>query len=212
MTLLQVMLVGAGDGTVPETLYSSWPLAPGGGVHRLHGGRAMATRGARPATLDAALADAGVSRVDFVKMDVDGHECGVLRGAADTLRQGPPVLMELAPYMLDEAGASVEELIEILSAARYALSELESGRPLPLDGRELRALVPVGSSVNVLATRTPPTTGRGTGPDTRAAGHSERGRRPGEPPARPGSTRRPGPEEAASPPGGAAHPRTRATM
>ncbi len=153
MTLIQAMLVGVANGTVPEALFSSWPLTSGHDLHALHGGRAMTTRGARATTLDAALVEAGVGRVDFVKMDVDGHECGVLRGATNTLRQGPHILMELAPYVLDETGTSIEELVEILGAAGYALAELGSGRRIRLDGRAIRALVPSGSSMNVLATR-----------------------------------------------------------
>jgi FkbM family methyltransferase len=156
MTLMQVMLVGRIEEPLPDRLFSSWPLWAGGDVHGLHGGRAMATRGARALTLDAALAEAGVSRVDFVKMDVDGYECRVLRGAAELLRQVPPLLTELAPYVLDETGSSVEELIEILRTAGYALVDVTSGRTLPLDGRAIRGLVPRGSSMNVLATRSEP--------------------------------------------------------
>ena len=153
LTLIQAMLVGAANGSVPEALFSSWPLRSGHDLHALHGGRAMTTHGARATTLDAALDEVGVGCVDFVKMDVDGHECGVLRGATDTLRQGPRILMELAPYVLDETGASIEELVEILGAAGYALTELGSGRRIRLDGKAIRALVPSGSSINVLATR-----------------------------------------------------------
>src|SRR5262249_46500758 len=113
----------------------------------------MTTRGARATTLDAALAEVGVHRVDFVKMDVDGHECGVLRGATDTLRQGPRILMELAPYVLDETGASIEELVEILVAAGDALAAGGGGRRLRLQEEAIGALAPGGSWRTVLATR-----------------------------------------------------------
>src|SRR5262249_59075587 len=106
----------------------------------------MTTRGARATTLDAALAEVGVHRVDFVKMDVDGYECGVLRGATNTLRQGPHILMELAPYVLDETGTSIEELVEILGAAGYTLTELGSCRSIRRDGTPIRAIVPTRSS------------------------------------------------------------------
>ena len=113
----------------------------------------MTTHGARATTLDAVLREAGAAHVNFVKMDVDGHECGVLRGARETLRQQPTILMELAPYVLDETGASIEELVQILAEAGYTLAELGSKRRIPLDGQAIRALVPIGSSMNVLATR-----------------------------------------------------------
>ena len=153
MTLMQAMLVGTANGTVPEALFSSWPLTSGDDLHAWHGGRPMRTHGARAMTLDTALAEAGVDHVDFVKMDVDGYECGVLRGATNTLLQGPHILMELAPYVLDETGSSIEELVEILGAAGYTLTELGSGRSIRLDGKVIRALVPSGCGMNVLATR-----------------------------------------------------------
>src|SRR5262249_2771855 len=156
MTLMQAMLVGSANETVAASVFSSWPLSSGDDVHRLHGGRRMPTTGARAITLDAALAEMRISRADFVKIDVDGHECSVLRGASKTLCQGPPILMELAPYVLDEAGASVEELLEILQSAGYGLTDLTSGRRLQLRGQGIRALVPSGSSINVRAVRTPP--------------------------------------------------------
>ena len=151
MTIVQAMLVGAARETVPERLFSSWPLTPSRDLHTLHGGRSMTTHGARATTLDAALREAGVARVNFVKIDVDGHECSVLLGARETLRQQPTILMELAPYVLDETGASIEELVQILAEAGYTLAELGSKREIPLDGQAIRALVPSGSSMNVLA-------------------------------------------------------------
>jgi len=153
MTLVQAMLVAAATEAVPERLYSSWPLTSGNDLHALHRGRPMTTHGARATTLDAALEEAGVARVNFVKMDVDGYECSVLRGARETLRHQPTILLELAPYALDETGANIEELVRILAGAGYALAELGSERRIPLDGQAIRALVPSGSSMNVLATR-----------------------------------------------------------
>src|SRR5262249_5089627 len=74
-------------------------------------------------------------------------------GRHEHAAQGPHILMELAPYVLDETGTSIEELVEILGAAGDTLTELGSGRSVRLDGKAIRALVPSGCSMNVLATR-----------------------------------------------------------
>jgi DNA-binding protein Fis len=83
---------------------------------------------------------------------VDGHECGALRGAAGVLQRfRPTIVMELAPYALDEAGSSLEELIEILERHGYRLEHEATGRAVTMDPAELRRRIPVGCTINVIA-------------------------------------------------------------
>ena len=52
-------------------------------------------------TLDGYVAEAGLARVDFVKMDVEGFEPAVLAGAAGLIeRFRPPILMEFNTWCL----------------------------------------------------------------------------------------------------------------
>ncbi len=153
VTAVQALLVGAAGGAAGAPLvFSSWPLSGGDQVHLLHGGRAMSTRGAEVTTLDDALRERGVTRVDFIKIDTDGHEPEVLEGAAETLRRSAPtILMELAPYTLDEAGSSVDDLLSTIRACGYRLYDLRSGAPLDMVADELCARIPEGAGVNLLA-------------------------------------------------------------
>ena len=72
----QVMLVATANSAVEQAIYSSWPLqnSVDSELHAQHKGRLMATAGATAETLDGALQRLGVHKVDFVKLDVDGHE------------------------------------------------------------------------------------------------------------------------------------------
>jgi FkbM family methyltransferase len=147
----QIMLL---DGTKPPPpeVYASWPLEGRGDLHETHLGRSVSTAGVRGLTLDAALAELGVQRVDFIKLDVDGFECHVLRGAARTLaRFRPPILMELAPHILHEQGESLEALLGILHGHGYGLTSLSSHMAVPMDAGTLRRMIPPGASLNVLA-------------------------------------------------------------
>ena len=153
---LQILL---GDADLPaavtDPLYSSWPLKNEAGLHRLHQGRLMTTTGARVHTLDTALAAAGLSRLDCIKLDIDGAECGMLRGAHATLaRWHPVIVMELAPYMLKEQGASLGELIGLLKAHGYTLADDATGKPIEMDVPRLEAIIPHGASINVVARAT----------------------------------------------------------
>src|SRR5690606_2608363 len=85
----QMMLTDSAA-AVAETIYSSWPLEGTKELHEKHLGAAESTAGAVPIKLDDFLDSAGVARIDFIKMDVDGFECHVLGGAQETLRKHKP--------------------------------------------------------------------------------------------------------------------------
>lgn len=149
---LQMMLVDKVDGLTPPPLYSSWPLAQEDGLHTEHQGKLMSTDGAKATTLDAALEQLAPERVDCIKLDIDGFECQMLRGAGKTLdRWHPVIVMELAPYVLEEQGSSVEELLAILVGHGYSIFALDGGAQLPTDPQQIRRLIPEGASLNVLA-------------------------------------------------------------
>ena len=85
-----------------------------------------------------------------MKLDVDGHELHVLRGARDMLKRSRPVIvMELAPYTLEERGEDPRNLLDLLDEVGYALFDL-SGRLLAGPRRAL-PVIPPGSSINVIA-------------------------------------------------------------
>jgi FkbM family methyltransferase len=148
----QIMLVEAGARKLEPRLYSSWPLASEEDVHAQHRGRLMSTTGARAMSLDEYLESARVPSVALIKLDVDGYECAVLRGAANTIaRLRPRLVMEIAPYVLREAGHELSDLLEIISSFGYALKNQTTGARLPIDAAGLRALIPEGAGVNVVA-------------------------------------------------------------
>ncbi len=149
----QMMLVESAGDALPKEIMASWPVGPTPGeVHPLARGRHVSTKGAATESLDGYLARHAVTRVDFVKMDVDGYECAVLSGAAKMLRElRPAIVMELAPYLLEGKGESLGRLLAILSAAGYGLVDERHGRVLPMEEKWLQAWVPPGASRNVFA-------------------------------------------------------------
>lgn len=126
---LHLALVEEG-GRVDERYFASWPLtasarreavAAGHRVHPVHQG-APHDSTARGSSLDALVGELALARVDLIKLDVDGHELAVLRGARDTLaRMRPIVVFEFCPYLLDELGESPHVLLSIFDEAHYSL-------------------------------------------------------------------------------------------
>jgi FkbM family methyltransferase len=91
--------------------------------------------------LDDILDAAGVGKVDFVKVDVEGSEPQVLVGAERTLAVHRPVLqLELEPEWLARRGSSPDDVFRLLETAGYsawtfdgvtgALRRMESDEPV----------------------------------------------------------------------------------
>jgi len=66
--------------------------------------------------IDDRLVDVAPGRVAFVKIDVQGWECHVLRGMRATLARNPQAVLaiEIFPAGLQEAGASGAELAQLI--------------------------------------------------------------------------------------------------
>jgi FkbM family methyltransferase len=143
----------ASDGAnVPEAIYSSWPLAKQSGLHAKHLGREMLTEQAQSRSLDSVLNENGDRKVQLVKLDVDGFECDVLAGATAMLREVRPVfVMELAPYVLEERGASLDQLLSYFLPNGYVFYHEQTQKPLPSSARELQRMIAIGAGINAIA-------------------------------------------------------------
>src|SRR5262249_53615129 len=84
-------------------------------------------------TLDAFVAERGIRRLDFMKIDVEGFEERVLRGGERVLRElRPSILLEVQPVTLERAGSSVRRLAELLTSPGYVLRQANRERLVPL--------------------------------------------------------------------------------
>jgi FkbM family methyltransferase len=152
VTAYHCFLAAEDAAPVPNAIYSSWPLVEGTDRHAKHLGQEMETKAARARSLDSVLSEHGNGPVQLVKLDVDGFECEILRGAATLLKVDRPIfVMELAPYVLEERGASLDELLSFFIPNGYRLYDERSERPLPSTAKELQKLIADGESVNVIA-------------------------------------------------------------
>src|SRR6266446_1378241 len=160
LILLQAALTDKSAATIAPgqtgipSFYSRWPLrGETGGRHVRHLGQLETAKGARLLPLDRLFEELSASgriheRLTFVKLDVDGHELEVLRGAEATFaRYKPAILLEIAPHVQDEVPRRFEELLETFQAFGYRL-ESGPGKPVPMSAPHLRELITDGASID----------------------------------------------------------------
>lgn len=99
------------------------------GNHALQAGRSASGM----EVVDVARLDelVGERKIDFIKIDVQGWETSVLRGAETVLggSSALSVLVELWPQGLQRNGSSASEVLELLESFSFRLLDPDDGRP-----------------------------------------------------------------------------------
>ena len=153
VTVCQAMLVSNENILVEKELFSSWPLVGDNKLHEKHKGQLMVTTGARAATLDNIVKEYNITRIDFIKLDVDGFEYSVLSGGEKTLKKfKPTILMELAPYLFKNQKNEFIQMIELYKKLGYFFYDANNRKTLPVEAEKLFDLIPDGVSRNIIAT------------------------------------------------------------
>lgn len=91
-------------------------------------------------TLDELAQRVGLSRLDLLKVDIEGGELPCLQGGIETLRRFLPVIaVEVQEHSSLAAGYQSREILELLSPLGYRFHRLESmGRLVRIDVEDLR--------------------------------------------------------------------------
>jgi FkbM family methyltransferase len=108
------------------TLYDSTSEGNSGGSSLSLANADAAGRGTLPSysvrgrPIDDVVRELALSRVDVIKVDVEGAEYLVLRGARETLRRfHPKLVMEVVPAQLASLNATVEDLVSLMKELGY---------------------------------------------------------------------------------------------
>lgn len=154
---VQSFLTAEGSELPREGVYSSWRVdgTQADAKHPSHGGSRMSTSGAIVSSLDAlstsdtALA-ALLKRTKLVKLDVDGHELDVLKGARAFLATTrAAILMEMAPYVQQEKPGGLQRLIDEIVSNGYVLEQAANGIPIAPAAEEMMRIIPHGAAIDV---------------------------------------------------------------
>jgi len=106
--------------SIPKKIYASWNLNNKKNVHKKHYGSYKTTSNSKSLKLDDYIIKNKISKIDFIKLDVDGHELDVLKsGYKFQKKKKTPIIFEVAPYLYKEHGYTHNDLIKLFRELGY---------------------------------------------------------------------------------------------
>lgn len=125
----QVFVSANSDSGRDVSVYSSWRVDDKvANAHPVHSGAAQSVDHVETTGIDDFCEQYQLKRVDFIKIDTDGHEYPVLVGARKTLdKYRPVVIFEAGLYLMDEHRVSFEQYAELFALLGYSLLNSKNG-------------------------------------------------------------------------------------
>ena len=98
--------------------YSSWRVDGNAvNIHPLHGGTIKSAESVPAVTIDDFCLENKVGKINLIKIDTDGHELRVLKGARWTAaKHAPYIVFELGIYLMKEMGIGFEQFYDYFLA------------------------------------------------------------------------------------------------
>jgi FkbM family methyltransferase len=134
------------------TAYSSWKVDGQRGTedHPVHLGTPKNTEGVPAISLDDFAGRQGLSRIDLIKIDTDGHEYEVLKGGVETIAKfRPKIIFEIGLYVLDEKSIDFGFYRDYFSRLNYRLVDTKTGAVVT--GENYRKYIPRKGSTDLIA-------------------------------------------------------------
>ena len=116
----------------------------------MHVGTPHSTEGVPSITVDEFASSRKLDRLDLLKIDTDGHELGVLRGASETIRKYRPlVIFEAGLYLMEERGVAFHEFATYFGGLDYSLFDAKTERPITQEN--YRKMIPPRATTDLVA-------------------------------------------------------------
>ena len=132
-------------------IYSSWRLDDyGKDKHSVHMGTAKPANGISSVTLDAFCNENQITRLDLIKIDTDGHEHKVLKGARESiLKFKPKIIFEIGIYLMNEHNIDFSFYYNFFQSINYNLVDNKNGNII--DNKNYRRFIPYNSTTDIIA-------------------------------------------------------------
>lgn len=134
------------------TAFSSWKVdnSQEDGKHPVHWGTAKSTEGVPSITLDDFCARELIQRIDFIKIDTDGHEFEILKGGnASIAKFRPTIIFEIGQYVMQEKGIDFNFYANYFGEKKYKLLNSANGDEITL--ANYKSIIPALGTIDILA-------------------------------------------------------------
>ena len=132
--------------------YSSWKVGGTvkGEVHQVHGGIVKPSEGIGAVSLDDFCEQSGIKRVDFIKIDTDGHEYAVLTGARKIIGKfRPAIIFEAGIYLMNENSVDFSDYWKFFKSSDYSLFNSSNFKKINADSYD--KYIPLKGTIDILA-------------------------------------------------------------
>jgi FkbM family methyltransferase len=132
--------------------YASWKVggAIEDGRHLVHGGTQKSADGIAAVSLDDFCEQNGIKRLDFIKIDTDGHEYEVLKGGLKVIAEfKPTVIFEVGLYVMEEHGIDFSFYAQYFGSLGYKLFNSSNLKEINADN--YREHIPSKGTIDILA-------------------------------------------------------------
>jgi FkbM family methyltransferase len=132
--------------------YSSWKVdgSKDSDKHDTHGGTAKSTDGVGSITLDAFCAQNNIDKIDFIKIDTDGHELEILTGAKDAIKKYLPIIIfEIGIYVMEERDIDFSHYSDYFKSIGCRMFNSSSGKEITLENYLTH--IPQRGTIDILA-------------------------------------------------------------
>jgi len=132
--------------------YSSWKVngERGNDDHPVHWGTPKSAEGVPSLSLDDFTAQHKIDRIDFIKIDTDGHEYEVFKGASGAIaKYRPKIIFEIGLYVMDEKNISFDFYYNYFKALNYRLVDTKTEKEITL--ANYRRYIPLKGSTDLIA-------------------------------------------------------------
>ena len=118
----------------PKKVWSSWNFDSDNNKHKQHLGTLHSIKKKSYISLNNFIKLKKIKKVDFIKLDVDGHELDVLKSGEKFLKDKKPVIfIEIAPYLYPEFGYKCSKLITYIKKLKYSFYSEELKKIADID-------------------------------------------------------------------------------